>query len=303
MWVATRGLLATWRYSLGAIFEAIGGVRISIKWAPDIHPFAFLEDFSRRVENNLTTAAKGYEAAMGFWFHQVARLQLWIAAEVWQLARDSFRFGDFLVTSYIPHRIHDATHALHSTTRTLVKTVTKVERIVVKVPTATKTIARAAIATTIPAVVIPHVGELKWIHSHWKALTKAVAAAGAIAVFPPIAIPRIFPRIRNLERGDAALRKRLHRVEGLLGAGVFAAAMANVLGLRSPGCLRSGNIGKVARRLCGLDSAILGGLLAGLIVLEGQISLEDFARELLSVEQELGNLVLRGFSELDGVQM
>jgi hypothetical protein len=66
------------------------------------------------------------------------------------------------------------------------------------------------------------------------------------------------------------IRKRLRRLEGLLGVTGMAVAMAGVLGLGTNWrCLTRGNIGRVSRALCGLSAHALGdllGLLADVII-------------------------------------
>jgi hypothetical protein len=301
MWIVLCGLKATWQMTFGAIFDRLGGIKIGT-WPHKIHPFGFLSDLSHTVENVIGDAAAGYEHAMGFWFHQAAHLQGWLGDVTWRAARDTAHWGSWLVNTHLPKQLRWALTALFPW-----PAIYRVVRhlIASALPKITHVAHAAAHAATTPiyrTIVIPHLGEIQWLHRHWKALTAAVAAAGGIALAPGLAIPRLWRGIDDLRGRLGRIEKRLTKVEGLFAAGVLAAAMANVLGLKSARCLRSGPVGRVARALCGLDSAIVSGLLAGLVVLEGPISLEEFARELLDVETELVNFVLSGFSELDGIR-
>src|SRR5207244_3718268 len=74
-------------------------------------------------------------------------------------------------------------------------------------------------------------------------------------------LPRAF---RDFAKWKERVNKRLTKLEVAAGATAFAVLMANVLGV-SARCLRSGNIGKTARKLCGLSSTALNDLL-GLLV-------------------------------------
>jgi hypothetical protein len=51
-------------------------------------------------------------------------------------------------------------------------------------------------------------------------------------------------------------------------------------------CVRKGNIGKVARRLCGLDGALVDLLLLETTLIVGAVSVVEFAEALLVIEDE-----------------
>ena len=117
--------------------------------------------------------------------------------------------------------------------------------------------------TKIERVAMPHAREWEWIHKHWKAVTAAVLGAAAlpVAVDVPAAPSLPIPFGRTVRQ----IKRRLRRVEALLGVTAFAAVMARVLRIPSPHCLTRGPIGKVARRLCGLGSEALNDLLSLLV--------------------------------------
>lgn len=123
--------------------------------------------------------------------------------------------------------------------------------------------------TQIERVAMPHAKEWEWLHKHWKAVTAAVLGAAALPTTAAIDHPATLP----VPFGQTVkqIRRRLHRVEALLGVTAFAAVLSQVLGVRVS-CLKpGGNIGKTARRLCGLPTHWLNdvlGLLADFYVLE-----------------------------------
>lgn len=119
--------------------------------------------------------------------------------------------------------------------------------------------------------IMPHVRTVivKPIHVIERTLpgrvTVIVRRVGAVALPGALGIPHIWKEIHGLTKRNLRLAHRLHRLEGLLGAAAFAGLMANALGLGTNWrCITRGNIGKVARRLCGLSPAALEDLL-GLI--------------------------------------
>jgi hypothetical protein len=117
-------------------------------------------------------------------------------------------------------------------------------------------------------------------HTAVQTVTRAVP----IALAPPLAIPRVWHGIDELKESLLNRTKRLTKVEALLGATALAAAMANVLGLRSARCLRDGNIGRAARAFCGLDRLVANALLADLALVAGTISIVEFAKALQKAE-------------------
>lgn len=264
MYFVLRGVRGIWQYTFGAFFLLLAAFKIPLPRLPDIHPFGVLAKWNADILNALELAAQTYDSAAGFWFHESARLQGWMADEIWKGIRDTFHFDHWLVKTWIPTYVHGLTDVLHGATSTLTKTVTRVERVTVHVTKIIRVEAKSAANQA--------------VHTAAKAVP--------IALAPPLAIPRLWHGIDELRAKWSTITKRLGRVEALLGAAAMAVAMANVLGV-SARCLRSGNIGKTARRLCGLDTALLEGLLGGLIVLEGGFSVRELAQGLLDVEDEL----------------
>jgi hypothetical protein len=285
-WIVGWGLLIAWSNTFGMMLEGLANALRINAWRIHIDPAGKLREIDHAVVGVLQGYIAASDHAIGFWFHQSARLQGWITDETVKLAQDTLHLGQWLVHSYVPSVVHDATHLLGRATHTLTHTVTRVERVVVHTPAVAKAAAHAAVAPLYRTVAIPHLGELQWIHHHWKALTRAAATAGSVALSPGLAIPKVWHGIDELRRSKVLTTKRLHRLEALLGATAMAAAMANVLGV-SGRCLRSGNVGRLARSLCGIDSVLLNALLGGLAVLEGGFSVVALAEGLRDVEDEL----------------
>jgi len=129
--------------------------------------------------------------------------------------------------------------------------------------------------TKIEHVVMPHAAEWEWINSHWQGLKKAIALAAAGALAPTL--PRVKPLAWPRGLTPTAIRRRLGRVEALLGVTAFAAVMAKVLGV-TPRCLKpGGNVSKFARKLCGLDKWLVDLLLLGSVEAFVALDLCEFA--------------------------
>lgn len=110
-------------------------------------------------------------------------------------------------------------------------------------------------------------------------------------------------RNRTLTREYDSLFKRVRRLDKLLGAAAFAAAVAVALRRLGVNWIRCSNWKKVGKSVCGLESSLVSALLAGLIVVSGPVSIEKLAREILDIETELVNGVLGLFSEFEGVKL
>lgn len=268
-WIVWRAIKWSWINTVGAFLQFMGHLLQYDKGPVHIHWGDYFFDLNTRAIRWIRGEVEAQEYAIGWWWHQTTRIQGWIAHEIWAMARDAFHFGGWLVHTYIPTFTHGVTNVYHSATRTVVKQVTRVEHV-------TTTIGRT--------VVIPNAGELQWIHKHWRALTRAVAAAGAIAAFPPLVIPRILDGIHDLRARLNRHNLRLTRLEKLFGVAAFAALMANVLGLPNWRCLTRGNVGRFARALCGLDQLLANALLADLAIITGTLSIVEFAKALQKAE-------------------
>lgn len=119
--------------------------------------------------------------------------------------------------------------------------------------------------------------------------------AGAAALPGVLGLPHIRADIRGLTRRWARIERRLRRMEALLGVTGLAIAMANVLGLPNWRCLTRGNVGRVARHLCGLPARAIEdllGLLVDLYVLQHVCDLLTLMEQGFSlIEPEITALV------------
>lgn len=126
---------------------------------------------------------------------------------------------------------------------------------------------QGARVTKVERVVMPHAEEWDWINSHWGGIKRAVALASVGALAPTL--PRVKPLAWPYGLTPTSIRRRLHRVERLLGVGAMAVAVAAVFRV-SAECVTNGNIGRLMRFFCRspkwlLDLLILGAVEAFIV--------------------------------------
>ena len=142
----------------------------------------------------------------------------------------------------------------------------------------------------IERVAMPHAKEWDWLHKHWKAVTAAVL--GAAALPGSVAIPQAPSLPIPFGRTIKQLRRRLGKVEALLGVTGLAIALAHVFRLNGNWrCLTRGNIGRFMRGLCRaptwlLDIFLLEAFTAFTILdlcgfIEAEVKLAEWFRPLL----------------------
>lgn len=297
MALTLRGVRAMWVYSFGALFEAIyTGLSFSVL-SYNIHLGGWARSLDHSVQNAILNAAKAFDGYAGYFFHGTAVLAEWGVREMEHLAVETLGWARWLQHVHLPGYVKWAVRALvppwfiYKLAQAAIRAeLPRIEKL-----------AHAAVhdVTTVitQRVEIPYAGEWRWIHRHWKGLTAAVAAAGAIA----IPIPHVTPGVGNIWRGFtrrlARIERRLARLEGLLGVAGMAAVMANVLGLRSWRCLTKGPIGKVSRALCGLGTQALEDLLSLLIdalVLTDICKIESLLVDAIPVVQPTFDAIIGG---------
>lgn len=191
----------------------------------------------------------------------------WMAASAVYPAVAMADFAVWLVRTEVPRLIHGNTKHIAQTAQHADATAQHAEGIAANTAKAHPGKVRPKDVTPLPRYALPHAEEWSWINHHWKALTTAVLNPVAIPGVLGLPVPlRWFGLTKKQLR---AYNRRLTRLEGLIGVGALAVAIAGVLRV-SPKCLTNGNIGKVARKLCGLGPRALEdllGLLADALIL------------------------------------
>ncbi len=268
-YLVLRGILATWTHSIGYLLEVLAGalvlsVNLGFK---TVHidfsgPVRALDGY---VIKALQYWASQCEAQMAFCLHGMAKVAKYTAEAIDWLAHETSQTFEWLTHIHLPKlaRTIIAPAALGALIAKMVA-----DAIRKALPRVDRVVHAATHATTVVVdrtLTIPHLGELQWLHRHWKAITAAAATAGAAVLSPGLAIPRLWHGIDELRAKLGRIEKRLTKTEALFGATALSLAMANVLGIPSRRCLTKGPLGRVARALCGLSVNALEDLL-GLLV-------------------------------------
>jgi len=293
-WIVLRGLTSAYRATFGWFLQRLAELLPAKHWYFPVDLRGSIRGVDNAMLHTLGFAASKSEHAAGYFFHGAAVIQEWGWRELRHLARETEGTLDWLAKIHVPKLAKYAFPLALVTS--LIYRIVRAELHKVKPQTA-KVAHAAAHAATVPfttTVVIPHLGELRWIHSHWRAIARAAALAAVAPATVALPTVHVLPRIKALERWDGYTRKRLRRLEKLLGVTGFALLMARVLGVSSRCVRSSGPIGRVAKALCGLESDLLAGLLLGLAIVETPISIEELAHEYASVIDD----VVKGVGKL-----
>lgn len=265
-WLACRGLLGAYRHTFGYLLERLAGaLSIHVKFVGDIDFGGPVRALDNGIKHTLSVGASKSEHAMGYFFHGAAVLQEWAARELRDFTHEALGWAQWLEHVHLPRWARWAITAAFppALLYRLIRNAIKGE-LPHLVRTVRVTVQHAG-ATITRTTSIPYLGQWQWIHHHWRALKRAVAVAGAGAIAGTFPWVHVFPRLRAIERWEGLTRKRLRRLEALLGVTGLAIALANVLGLPNWRCLTRGNVGRTARALCGMPAHLLDDLLGLLI--------------------------------------
>lgn len=255
-WVVALGLLYTWNATFHILLQKIADALTYDHHFPfGIHVHFSLGGWARDIDtiarNAFSDWAVGCEIMVGKLWYVAGWTVYTTVQEIRHLAQDTLALGHWIVHTAVPTYVDGATHLLHGLTKTVYVTAHAAEAKAANLTRTVDTLARHSVA-----VLDREVAGLRERVWRDERLLHHEAAHG----------------IDDLESEFWKLYKR---VGVLTGATVFAAAMANVLGV-SARCLRKGNIGRVSRALCGLSGAALNdllGLLTDVLIFENVCTL------------------------------
>jgi hypothetical protein len=195
----------------------------------------------------------------------------------WSLAwpKELFTFGYWLIHTYIPRALRGAVHPLSKIVHGTVKVVHTVETRVVHVAKAVPATAKTVVIQTVPRSVREASREIEWLRRHYKALTAAVAGAGAIS------LP--WGGAGRVERETKALGKRLGKLERLavgLGAVTVLYRALRRIGWK---CMPRRKTGRLVCGIEGMDNLLLDVLLAEIGLAAGLFSIRALTRDLQAI--------------------
>jgi hypothetical protein len=276
-----RGALATWGNSVGYLLQWLAThARIDFSV---LHKHVSLDlggpfrAVDREVVSALQAWANGAEIEFGYCLHGLEQVARYTAQAIDYLARETSETFDWLVNVHIPKWVKYAAGAS------------------LPVGWLTKLIAGQI------AKHLPHLrSEIHTVERTLPGKVVTIFKYASTAALPGLlGLPKIHGDITNLWKWRTKAEKRLHKVEGIAAAGVFAGLLANALGIATK-CVRSGNVAKTARRICGMDANLLENLLLDGLAIVGAISVVEFAEGMLAIEDEAVKILSLGIREFPG---
>jgi hypothetical protein len=243
--LALRG---AWIYTLGALMERLASAKVPLPGRHDLHPLRFLHDYNVAVQNDITAKIEKSQAVAGNLFHGFAIIIEWVAREVAATATDVLHWGQSLQRVKLPR----LTRAM----------------IIAAFPLPWLTRRVAAIV----AAHLPHIARLPRVK--WRGLTRtqvaAMIAAAAGTLVTHLPGKTIYQRIREESKPEGFTKRRLRRLEKLLGA--TGAVALTTMAFRHMGLdwLRCKSLSKLGRRIgCGgfgVMEMFLGGTMEAFIL-------------------------------------
>jgi hypothetical protein len=286
--VVLLGLLWTYKHTLGAVIQfLVDHTRIHTPFGSFSLLFP-LDIANNNILHGMSQAALALEVAGGRMFHALGVIFGWMVNLALYSATTMAHAVDWLKHVHIPKAAKWA--ALVAFPPALIAKLIRdaVAKELPHVGRQAKAVAHAA--TVVVYRPVKAFGRrLTRTEKAVAGLAAAIAALGGHVIHPghTLTLPKTW---YGLTKRLARLEKRMHRAEGWLAVGTLAVVMGQVLGV-SARCLRSGNVGKVARRLCGLSPRALEdllGLIADALILANICQVITLLQEGLSfIEPEL----------------
>jgi hypothetical protein len=274
------GILIVGLYAFSTTHTAhVWGEAIT-RWAIGLSPFGsivgrpvadMIVGLADWISNRMAAIYNAHLFHVVNWFGALGDFLKHFAAASLSPPLEALIFARWLLEKEIPHLIHSLPSSVaklvhgtvkivHDQTKNITyptKIVHQLGKTINRIEHLTKAQAIAAVTAAFPGIRLA-LPELRWLREHWRAITKAAAYAGGVAV-PWVAVPELWKWLH-------AHRLRISRLEKLLTTAGFALAISRVLGLGTNWrCLTRGNIGRAARFFCGAPSWFVDFLLLGTI--------------------------------------
>jgi hypothetical protein len=268
--VIDLGVLLTFLVALGLCLLAkqlIGGMLNGIAALVGHIPLlggitsAGIHKIEQHVTNALGTAAAGLQARIGGVYHSAARL----VEETGQKIEDAYRLiGGVagILELFVPYReVLALYHAL------------------------AKAIARLHGTTHEQTKAIAHAGRAASDARHRADTAQVRAQAIPADVVIPRDLSGLRGRVREAEQEIGRLWDRVRGIAPSVVGGLALGALTLALGRLGIGWARCSNVGKVGRRVCGMDAGLLESVLADSLLILGTLSLVTFAEEMQDVTE------------------
>jgi hypothetical protein len=267
-WGVTLGLLYTWNATFHHLFQGIAKAltfRIGVGFGPSktIHLGGWADSIDHTAQELLSDWALGCEILVGKFWHALTWIFAELAGQIRANAEATLALGKWIVHEAVPAAIDAAEQPWRNKSNKAAAAAGAAGLGLALLRKITRAEHRAETAANEAAQSAAHAAQHTATHAHAVATTVEHTVTHDTKVITQVidvgAIPAQFGRTVT------SIRRRLGRVEALLGATAMAAAMANVLGLPNPRCLTRGPLGRFSRFFCGLDSWLVNLLLLGTV--------------------------------------
>jgi len=288
------GLIYVNDYLIRALFGAAEGL---VSWVPWIGRRAAngLHAVEKRLVHAMGAAEHSLEPKIGAAFTQLGNTITAVVDEIVALSILADRLEWYVFVRFPVHTLFPLVQRLEHAGRV---TITKHTTVINRVRVIEKTIAYPStgkLGATIKKSLKPVAAGLAL--SVALILPRLRALEHAIAVEIPHGLAGARARERALTDRLAGLGRRVKSLERgtavVIGAAVLTAALAKI----GAGWIRCTNVRKAGRNVCGMNTSLLDSLLLDTIAIAGLLSIEEFARTLVSIEDDVVPIILKGFRE------
>ena len=259
-------LSTIYTYSLGAVLRGAASLLNLIALTTPFgtfRPLGFAADAIDKVDHGirhaLGVAIENTQAAWNTALHRTAEAVHWIGHEIAALAHDTAQAVEGVTVTQVTNVYRKVNPALARKVGALAAAVAVLERRL------THVVAREAHTATAKATAVEH----------------------AIALPGTDALPKVIPRVKELEQEAEAALKRAREFARRFGPAALLGTIAFALGKLGITWARCSNVNKVGKRACGMNPDLLESLLADTLLVAGTISVVEFAKELLAIETEV----------------
>jgi hypothetical protein len=187
---------------------------------------------------------------------------------LWPL--ELFKVTYWLIWHEIPRQIRALPTRVEHVVHQVTKQLPGITKTIIRLPKLAEAKAKALIGAAVATYIAPYLAMLRWLKSHFHALTAVL----------PHTLPIPFGKT------IAGIRARLRRLEKASPYALGVAAVVYALGRLRLGFLRCGNFRKAGRQVCGMNTNLLDSLLLDTVALLSVVSVVEFAKELQTIEGE-----------------
>lgn len=266
-WGVALGLLYTWDATFHHLFKGIADllsftIHGPLGWSHTFHLGGWANTIDHKAKEFFSDWALGCEIIVGKTWHGMGQLFWAMSHAISNASNDTLNLGHWLVHDFVPGAINAFTDQWKHKTNKAAAVAAGAAAGLALLKRAQRAEHAAEGAAASAAKSAAHAAQAEASHAKSVATTVEHVVTHETKVITEVVNVAELPT--QFGRTVKQIRRRLGKVEALLGATAMAVAMANVLGIPNPRCLTKGPVGRFSRALCGMPTNLLNDLL-GLI--------------------------------------